>query len=107
MDVRVCALDEVEGGVEQGALLLGQVVAIERASFPAYESLADHLRAEARARGRTLLVARPRADLAAVAGYLLLERRAVVVHVTKLAVAEQSRRRGVGRALLLLSLIHI
>lgn len=98
MDVVVSELDDMVPSERED--VLAQVEGIERRSFPEYESLADILRNEVKGRARTLLVARPVADPRAVAGYLLLERSAIVVHIMKLAVAEAMRRRGVGRSLL-------
>lgn len=98
MDVVVSELDDMVPSERED--VLAQVEGIERRSFPEYESLADILRHEVKGRARTLLVARPVTDPRAVAGYLLLERSAIVVHIMKLAVAEAMRRRGVGRSLL-------
>lgn len=74
------------------------MAAIERRSFPKHESLASALEREVAHRAQTLLVARSGAG--AVIGYLLYRRATLVVHVLKLCVAEQHRRRGVGTALL-------
>lgn len=99
MDLDLVAADELASASERGGVF-AQIEAIERSSFPDDESLADHIRFEAKGRARTLLIARPRADTSVVWGYLLFERSAIVAHIMKLAVAEKMRRQGVGRALL-------
>lgn len=102
-DVAIAALDELPSATAREDAL-SAVEAIERRSFPKHESLSEIIRHEVRQRSRTLLLARPRSEAPApappVLGYVLLERSAVAVHVTKLAVVEAHRRRGIGRALL-------
>jgi ribosomal-protein-alanine N-acetyltransferase len=77
---------------------LGQVIELERESFPPCEQLGPHLmQQQAALRTCGLLVA----ELgAALAGYLLFSRTASSGLITKLAVAAPFRRQGVASSLL-------